>query len=362
MLLTGSLAAALLAASTTAPATAWGQGGCDLLLGTAASQAAPLVAPTLFVDTGFVNAGETPVGQPDRPEGGPTYRVLAGARYSLGRLFQGLALRSRAAVACRRERARVGLEAALAVGDVLGAERALEARAAVLEAALAPGEQMIAGLGDAVQEVRATIDALDADRLRMEELRQLRSETSVALARASSSPHPALAEVPTMLAQYQALDHDLGLAEERVRGAGSWDLAVRGGYDHLSDGRERVPFFAMLSASFDVGRLFSGSGDARALSGRARSESESPDALAVRVTRLLEAQRATLAAERARLRSSQALLASLDGQMTELNRLETSKIERFRHTLWFELVRLRAEHAYLAAHVEDLAGALGEKR
>ena len=361
MLFIGSIATAFLAATASAPAAAWGEGACDLLLGTAASQAAPLVAPTLFVDTGFVNGGESPFGQPDLPAGGPTYRVMAGARYSLGRLFQGLALRSRAEVACRRERARVGLEAALAVGDALGAERALEARARVLEAAFAPGEQMIAGLGTAVQEVRATIDALNADQLRMAELRQLRAETSLALSRASSVAHPPLAEVPALLARYETLDHELGLADGRARGAGTWDLGVRGGYDHLTDGRERVPFFAMLSASFDLGRLFRGRAEERALAGRARSEHESADALPVRVARLLVTLRTTLAAERVRLRSSETLLASLDGQMQELDRLETSKVERFRHTLWFELVRMRAEHAYLAAHVEDLARALGER-
>jgi hypothetical protein len=284
-----------------------------------------------------------------------------GASYSLGRLFQGLAVRNRAEVACQRERARVGLESAIAVGDLLGAERALAARAMVLETALPPGEQMIAGLGAAVQEVRATIDALDADRLRFEELQTLQGETSLALARASSVAHPALAEVPALLAQYEAFDHELGLAEERSRGAGTWDLAVRGGYDHLSDGRDRVPFFAMVSASFDLGRLFHGSADARALAGRARAEHESADALPARVARLLEGQRATLAAERVRLRSSETLLAALDGQMSQVERLETSKIERFRHTLWFEIVRMRAEHAYLAAHVEDLARALEQR-
>jgi len=361
MLLTASLTAALLAAPSSAPVAAWGEGGCDMLVGTAASQSASLVAPTLFAETGFVNAGETPVLRPDLPTGGPTYRVMVGASYSLGRLFQGLALRSRAEAACRRERARTGLEAALAVGDALGAERALAARALVLEAALAPAEKMIAGLDAAVQEVRATIDALDADRVRYEDLRALHSETTLALARASNVPHPTLADVPTLLAQYEALDRELGLAEERVRGGGSWDLAVRGGYDHLTDGRDRVPFFALLSASYDLGRLFRSSADARALAGRARAEHESADALPVRVARLLDARRATLAAERARLRSSETLLAVLDGQMAQLERLETSKIDRFRHTLWFELVRTRAERAYLAAHVEDLARALEQK-
>ncbi len=377
MTLVGSLAAALLAASPTPPVeaplaavrapapaapAAWGQGACDLLLGTAASQAAPLMAPTLFAQTGFVNAGESPTGQPDLPAGGPTYRVQAGISYSLNRLYQGLALRGQASTACRRERARSGLEAALAVADTLGAERALAARALVLEAALAPGAQMIAGLRAAVKEVRATVDALNADRLRYEELQALRSETSLALARATTTPHPALSEVPALLAEYESLDHELGLADERVRGSGTWDLAVRGGYDHLSDGRERVPFFAMLSASLDVGRFFRGQADARALSGRARAGHESAEALPVRVARLLEDRRATLAAERARLRSTETLLASLDEQMSEIDRLETSRIERFRHTLWFERVRMQAERAYLAAHVEDLARALGEAR
>jgi len=122
-----------------------------------------------------------------------------------------------------------------------------------------------------------------------------------------------------------------------------------------------VPFFAILSASFDLGRLWRGPADSRALAGRARAEEESADALAARVSRLLESKRAILAAEGARLRASQTLLASLDGQMAQVERLETARVDRFRNTLWFEIVRMRAERAYLAAHVEDLARAFGEE-
>jgi hypothetical protein len=358
MLFASPLISALLAGTAGVESAAWGAAACEMMQGTAASQAAPLLAPTLFASTGFVNAGEAPTS--DLPPGGPTYRVTVGASYSLGRLVQGLAVRSRAEVACSRERARLGLEAALSVGDVLGAERALAARAVVLQAALPVGEQMVKRVGVAVQEVRATVDVLDADHLRLEELRALASETSLALARASSA-HPQIWEVPGLLALYRAADHQLGLAEEGARGAGSWDLALRGGYDRLSDGRDRVPFFAILSASFDLGRLWRGPADSRALAGRARAEEESADALAARVSRLLESKRAILAAEGARLRASQTLLASLDGQMAQVERLETARVDRFRNTLWFEIVRMRAERAYLAAHVEDLARAFGEE-
>jgi hypothetical protein len=365
MLVTGAIVAALLAAPAVTAEASWGAAACDLLQGTADAQAAPLMAPTFFASAGFINAGETsgaPALPDQTPAGrGPTYRVLAGASYSLSRLSQGRALQGHAEVACRREQVRLGLEAALAVSDVLGAERALTARAAVLESALPRSEEMMAGLGAAVQEVRATVDALDADRLRLQDLRALARETSLALGRASRVAHPALAEVPTLMAEYQALDHELGLADVRSRDAGTWDISVRGGYDQVFDGRDRVPLFAMLSVSFDLGRLWRGSANTRALAGRDRAERESPDALVARVTRLLDAQRATLAAERARLRSAGTLLAALDGQMAEVERLETVRVERYRHALWFELVRLRAEHAYLAARVEDLARALGEE-
>jgi small-conductance mechanosensitive channel len=305
-----------------------------------------------------MNAGEAVAR--DLPVGGPTYRVTAGASFSLGRLFQGRALQARAAVACQRERARAGLEAALAVEDVLGAERALAARAAVLEQAMPAADRMIDGLRAAVQDVRATVDALDSDRLRLEDLRALAAQTSLALSRAAAVPHPPLADVPLLLADYTALDQALGVAEERTRDAGTWDLALRGGYDHISDGRERVPVFAMLSASFDVGRLWRGGADARALQGRARAERESADALTARVARLLDDRRAVLSAERARLQSAGMLLAALSAQMEQVEHLQTVKVERYQHGLWFELVRTRAEHAYLAAHVEELGGALGE--
>ena len=62
MLVIAPFTAALLAASA---AAAWGEAGCELAQGTAAAEAAPLVAPTLFGHVGFVNAGEAPVALPD---------------------------------------------------------------------------------------------------------------------------------------------------------------------------------------------------------------------------------------------------------------------------------------------------------
>ena len=43
-----------------------------------------------------------------------------------------------------------------------------------------------------------------------------------------------------------------------------------------------------------------------------------------------------------------------------MRKLQTARVRRFGELLWFELTRLRAEQAFLKAHVKDLATVLGE--
>ena len=60
-----------------------------------------------------------------------------------------------------------------------------------------------------------------------------------------------------------------------------------------------------------------------------------------------------------RLGEVRLLAKDLESQLANVEALQTSQVRRFRDTLWFELAQLRAEAAYLEAHVASLAAMLG---
>src|SRR5689334_131415 len=70
---------------------------CEWVHAAATSEAAPLVAPALFVSGGVVNGAEASVGVSALP---PTARLTAGASYSVSSLFRGLAVSDRADADC----------------------------------------------------------------------------------------------------------------------------------------------------------------------------------------------------------------------------------------------------------------------
>ena len=111
----------------------------------------------------------------------------------------------------------------------------------------------------------------------------------------------------------------------------------------------------MVSASVNLGVLWQVVGNRDAAAGRRRMLERAPAGAGNRAR--LEAE---LAAERDRAASTAALVDELDRQHRELKGLGGDASRRIAQTVWFDLVRMRAEHAYLAAHVAALATILGE--
>jgi hypothetical protein len=72
------------------------------------------------------------------------------------------------------------------------------------------------------------------------------------------------------------------------------------------------------------------------------------------VDELLAEARATQATEKARLAEVEVLKRDLEQQLSVVQAVESSQVRRYRDFVWFELARVRAEHAYLDAHVKEL--------
>jgi hypothetical protein len=85
------------------------------------------------------------------------------------------------------------------------------------------------------------------------------------------------------------------------------------------------------------------------------------EGLPQRVQRLLQELRATRSAEASRLREVMTLASDLEGQLQALQSLETVKVRRFHDYVVLELARLRAEQAWLRAHLESLEDFLGKE-
>ena len=337
-------------------------GACRFLRGVADAEADVLIGPELFGRFGGVNLVEAATN--GTTIGSEKQRLMLGVNYSLGHLYRGLAVRKRGDAECRRETARAGLEAALYAGTDYGKGPALGAREEVLKAALPEGAKLVDELREEVRKQSATVEELEAARLRLDSLRALLNQTALERERlppaaAQASAQPALGQ---LLQEFRAADDEVEQIAGRLRSATAWDVNVRGAYDRVYDTRQTTspPLFGMVEVTYNLGGLFQSGANTRAREGRRQREAEDLSGVDRRAAELLRQLKAMRSAEETRLREVSVLTADLEKQLDQVRKLQTARVRRFGELLWFELTRLRAEQAFLRVHVKDLAVVLGE--
>ncbi|WP_426751941.1 hypothetical protein [Myxococcus sp. Y35] len=337
-------------------------GYCDFVRGVGSAEAALEQGPELFGAFGVVNAGEATGGAGTTPLGEPTPRVTAGLNFDFVGLYRGHAIRKRAEADCRRQRAVAVLEAAIRQGSGLGEEAALEARARVLEEALPQAEAMLTALRNDMKQGQVTLEEMNAVQVRLDALRQLATSTQVARERLAARPRfEAGAQLESVLKELRAADDQFEEYNGALRRSRAWRVSLRGGYDELIDADQDVPLFGQLTLAYNLGHLWQGSANARAREGRRRATLDDVAGVPQRITELVAELRAVQRTEEGRLREVTTLVSDLEGQLQSLEALQTREIRRFRGYLLLELARLRAEQAYLRAHVESLQGFLGAR-
>jgi hypothetical protein len=351
------LCLAALRPASAADEPAW----CEFVRGVTDAEAAVLLGPEIFASAGAVNAGEATGGSGGVPLGSPTPRLTAGVGYDLVGAYRGVTLRRRAEAECQRHRALSALQAALQAGPDIGAAPALAARRRVLETAIPEGERLIESLRADLREGRATVEELNVLQIRLDALRALMSETLREQGRLERLPTRLQRPLSALLEELRAADDSIEQISGRLRRAEAWKLRVQGGYDELIDVRQERPLFGMLTVSYNLGGLWQPSANERARQARQRASSEDIEGLPQQVERLLQELHATRAAEEARLREVSVLVGDLEGQLQTLQALETVKVRRFHDYLVLELARLRAEQAWLRAHLESLGAFLGNE-
>jgi len=365
---TARIAAAVIAALAPASAPARAQqegsaqeaqpepGFCQFVDGVADAETALLVAPDLFTAIGVINAGEA---DGDTPLGAPKGRFQLGIEYDFIDLWKGLELQSRARAACKRYRAQTALESAVRAGPEVGAAPALAARAEVLAASLPHAEKLLAALREDLREARATLDEVDVVRLRLDELRQSARNAVLARERVETLPHGNVGSLVEAIELFREADAEVEEIEGGLRSLDAWSLEVRGGYDEIFDVDQEVPLFGMLTLRFDIGGLWVPGANRRAAAGRKRWIEEDVMSADRRVSELLGHLRSIRNAERVRLDEVTLLVNDLARQLDEVQVLGTSRVRRYETFLFFEIVRLQGEKAYLETHLAEIDKLLG---
>jgi hypothetical protein len=334
-----ALASVLALGAAAAPARA-DDGYCDNVQGVAAAESALALAPEVLTQFGKIEQ-TTAVSTADPG----SLRFIGGLRWRRTGIYEGLAMRGRAQAACRRHTAFEQVRS-----ETL--HRALAARAKVLEEALPEAEELLARATADFTARRLTAQEATATRVRVEELRRLAMETRRAL---RDLPAPGAGDPTGALGAFHRADDDVERHEARLRRARAVDLSVRVGVDQYLDGAAAndSPYFAVVSLGVNLGLLWQGSGNARAVAGRRRLVRAGRDPISA------EATAALIEATDRRAQDTAALETDLARQIETLSRVGGDDSKRYRQVVWFDLVKARAERAYHEAHLALLKQVAG---
>jgi hypothetical protein len=331
---------------------------CEYVAGVADSDSALDMSPTLFGTAGLVS------GQDVSPGGsllGPRTRVIAGASYSLAGLYRGVEMRLAARAECRRYRAVSELHAFLESYKDGLTRTSLEAKLRVLEEALPKAEQMVAAARAALAESRATIGQVGALELRVDGLRAMVAEARSQRDAMARAPQPPARSIADLMSERGEAEAQAERYAARVRESRAWDVSVRGGYDQIFGASySYTPIFALVTVTASVGALLQPAADDRAVAGRAAWARLQVEGADDRAEQALARLRALRESDRRRVDETRVLLADLESRWDALQALPGERVAELAQYMWFDLVRVRAEHVYAAAHLADLDRVLGQ--
>lgn len=336
------------------------EGYCDYVSGVAASQSADLMSPVVFGAVGNASAELLPSTLSPITTIADRTRVFGGATFSLGSVQRGRALKQVAHADCEQYRVTAGLEAFLQDNwDALTSD-ALEARAEVLQEGLDHTKEILTRTSRLLEAHVSTTQEFHGVQLRRDELLQILEQTNSDMGRAAKSESLALFSLPELLRKQEDLLGRKEVEEGRAREAGAWDISVRGGFQQVINAPQERPFFANLTVSFNLGRLWQGNAERRASGGFRRWLEEDPTGASVRTSVLLEHFRAIQTAESERLRETDILLDDLQQRLESVRNVGDQKAQSYEDYVWFDYIKIKAEHAYLVAHLKDLSVVAGK--
>jgi hypothetical protein len=332
---------------------------CNYVSGVAASQAAPLLAPVVFASIGNASAELLPSTLSPITTIANRSRVFGGGSFSLGNVARGLALKRVARADCEQYRVSAGLEAFLQDNWDALTSNALEARAEVLQEALEHTKEILSRSSRLVEAHASTVQQYHGMQLRRDELLQILAQTDSDMGKAAKSESLAMFSLPELLRKEQGLMARKEIQEGKAREAGQWDIAVRAGGQRAFNVPEASPYFASITLSVNLGRFRQGSAERRASEGFRRWIQEDPSGASVRTSVLLQHFHAIQSAEAERLRETDILLDDLEQRLDSVRKVGDERAQSYEDYVWFDYIKIKAEHAYLIAHLKDLSVVAG---
>ncbi len=341
-----ALALCFAAGSATAQDADVSAGYCAWVESAAASERALLASPEMFVQVA-----------PDALGSGT--RFFGGAAYDLVGSYRSRLVGSRANAECARFRANYAFFMELERGAAETERAALVARVAVLEEALPRARELVAQTEAAFDGERATVEELQALRLRADTLAAEHAASSATLAGLGPKSEPLNAKRMTdLLAEQIARERDVETAEAKLRRAEAFRVTVNGGYEQAPSVDRPLPLYGVLEVAYNLGGVRQRRADDRALDGRMRwaeAREGGPDS---RMRRVLQQLRALLASEQKRRDEVAALRSAVELRWRSLEGIESDRVRRVRDHLWFDWITARAQEGYLNARVRELSVAV----
>jgi hypothetical protein len=317
------------------------------------------LSPQIFLDYGLVNGATPNSGGMAVNASQPAQRLTIGLRYSLTGLVQGITDRYRADAECERYHATSALARFLVENREQVSPASLDAKLAVLRGAAPRAREVVSATRALVEKSRATVEELNAVEVRLTDL-----ESSIVEAeglRAGLVGRTVLPPPETLLHNGMVAVDRVERYEARLRELLAFDLSVRGGFDQIYGATgDYTPVFGVVSLSFNPAVFYQTYADAQARQARVRWAGAETEGIGQKVELLANRLRATLAGERRRLHETTVLLADVEARLRALDGLEFERLRRVRDGMWFDWVKLKADHEFLQVHVAELGRSLGE--
>jgi len=328
---------------------------CQYASGVAASQAAILESPILFGSLGSASAEILPSPLSTTTSVANRTRFFGGASYSLGNVQRGRAVKHAARADCEQYEITAGLEAFLQENWEALTSDALEARAQILREALVHAKEILSRSERLLETHVATSQEYHGMQLRNDELLQILEQTDSDMGKAAKSEALAMFPLNEMLKKQQDLLTRQEIEQGKSLEAGAWDLSGHSGLQRNINANQSSPYFASITLSVNLGRLWQASAERRATDGFHRWIQEDPTGPSVRTYMLLDHFHAIQTAEAKRLRETEILMRDLEQRLESVRGLGNEKVQSYEDYVWFDYVKLKAEHAYLVAHLKDLS-------
>ncbi len=332
---------------------------CEFFGAAAASESAIDKSPWLFAEAGVIpvhTLGGVSAADIATPTAYP--RVLAGAGFSPTNFYRGALASSYASAECQRYRVALQIRALATLDADSFAASGWSAKLNVLQQAMPQAQAIVDKIQQHVAIGQATMQDLDAATIRMDALRELQADAREHLAGLHLPTLP-LTDVDRLVATRAGAEAQIERVESQLRRLSAFELTIQGGYDRFLGTDQPFPFFGVVGITMSTGWLAQGPPEARAAAARAQWSAAQTEREADQARVAIEKLRSLLDADAERLRQVVALRSDLEQRTKTMLDLNAPRAADYADYVWFDVVRMRSEEAYLTAHVRALTAAIG---